>query len=158
MKKLLLTIFAVFLITIFFILPRNRTWFIKKPVSYWNDFVSQTKNIDPAHRKTERYGTSYTYSLHIKAQLKSNVNSSNALILIPSTDYFKHYGLDYHVPEPIVFYYFTGLKTVWPNSKEAIKANWYATIREGKIVVDSVRNINQLKDSLASFNKFKISL
>jgi hypothetical protein len=62
------------------------------------------------------------------------------------------------VPEPAVFYYYTGLRTIWANSPEASKANWYITAQNGGLVFDSVINQQALRDTIASFNKYKISL
>ncbi|MEI9956095.1 MAG: hypothetical protein WDM90_07295 [Ferruginibacter sp.] len=36
------------------------------------------------------------------------------------------------MPEAVTFYYFTGLRTVWFNNEEAIKANWIVKAKDKK--------------------------
>ena len=141
----------------FFALPQNRDWLFKTTGGYWQDFWSQKGKQDLAHRTARRWGRPYTYSKSIAAHFAKK-NNENTLILLPPTTYFKHYGIDYHVPEPAVFYYYTRLKTVWANSPKAATANWYVTLRNGKMVVDSVTDVNALRDTVAAYKKFGVSL
>ena len=67
-------------------------------------------------------------------------------------------GIAYHVPEPAIFYYYTGLKTTWANSKQASKANWYVRAVNGKLVMDSVKNNQDLSDSIKAFIQLGYSL
>ncbi len=157
-KKLLLVFAGMVSIILFFFLPPNQDWFKNKILAYYRDLRTEKANLDLEHRKRYRFGSDYTYSKQIASFFEKKNNKTSALVLLPSTSYFKAYGLEYHVPEPAVFYYFTGLKTLWPNSTNAADAKWYVHASKGKIVVDSVQSRNVLLDTIAAFKKFDISL
>ena len=157
-KQLLLTLVSVLILAAFFLLPQNTNWFNTKILAYWSSFQRQKKNLDPEHRKRQRWETDYTYSKQIADYFKQNKIKDSVLVLLPPTNYFKECGINYHVPEPAVFYYYTGLKTVWPDSKEAIKANWYIRANNGKLVIERVEDKKQLQDSILAFKKFGVGL
>jgi hypothetical protein len=149
---------GVIILWAFFLLPANRYWFRDRIMSYWSDFRVQKKNLSEEYRKVKRFDTYYTCSKTIAAAFADSNRRSHALVLLPPTDYFKLRGMDYRVPEPAVFYYFTGLKTIWANSHKAMTANWYVYVKNGKIIVDSVTDPARLADTLATFRKFNFEL
>lgn len=157
MRQLILFAASAVLITAFFLLPPNRAWFKDRLITYYREFDRQQKNMDTYSRKANRFGNYYILSRRIAAAIQKR-SRPDALVLMPSTAYFKHYGIDYHVPEPVVFYYFTHLRTVWPNSPHAKEAVWYVHVADGKVVADSVRDQKSFSDTLTEFNKFEISL
>jgi hypothetical protein len=109
------------------------------------------------HRKIERWKRDYVVSKQI-ADSFAVAHISNAIVLIPPSAYFKERKTNYHVPEPAVFYYYTGLKTIWINSSHAMNANWMVTANNGVLKMIPVTDKNVLKDSLAAFKKFPLSL
>jgi hypothetical protein len=156
-KKIFLLSVSILATSLFFVLPQNREWMAQRVLAYWNDFRKQ-KNLNPEHRKIERYGTEYTYSKRIAGFFRQKGIEKNVLVLFPPTAYFKSKGIDYHVPEPAVFYYFTGLKTIWVDSRDAIKANWVVRVDSTQMVIDSVLNTAMLADTIQAFKKFPVSL
>jgi hypothetical protein len=157
MRQLLLFLASAGLITVFFLLPPNRAWLNDRMFTYYKEFGKQRKMMNMGDRLTARFGNHYSVSRSIAIAIQQR-SRKDVLVLVPSTDYFKSHGIAYRVPEPVVFYYFTNLRTVWPNSPEAKKANWYIHVVNGKIVADSVRDQKSFQDTLARFNKFEISL
>jgi hypothetical protein len=153
-KKIVLLFVSIILSVLFFILPANKIWFKDKLVGYWNDFLIQRKQLSLEKRKSQRFGTEYTYSKEISHFFDKRADKHTALVLVPSQAYFKKYGISYEVPEPVTFYYFTSLKTISPKNKNAGTANWYVTVRDKKIQVDSVTTGKALEDSIAAFKKF----
>ncbi|MBO9202211.1 MULTISPECIES: hypothetical protein [Niastella] len=157
-KTFILLVASIFLLIIFFGLEPNKMWLDQRIMPYWEDYKEQKLNLDLEERKLARYQTDYIFAKNVSGFFEQRGIASKTLVLIPSSDYFNAHGLQIHVPEPAVFYYFTGLKTIWANSPEANKANWYITVRNGGLVFDSVTNQQALLDTIASFNKYKISL
>jgi hypothetical protein len=157
MRQLILFFASATLITAFFLLPPNSAWFNDRIITYYKEFSAQRRKMKPEERMASRFGNYYTVSRQIAANIGQKAGK-DALVLLPSTAYFKKYGLEYHVPEPVVFYYFTNLKTVWPNSPRAKEANWYVHVVNNKIVADPVTDQKSFSDSLAEFNKFEIAL
>lgn len=157
-KKLFLFFAAAAGIVLFFFIPQNKEWLKGRIVGYYGQFPQEIHNMGIEHRMAYRFEGSYTYSKQIADFFNPRKNKNTALVLVPPTAYFEQQGIAYHVPEPAVFYYYTGLKTLWANSTNAASANWYAHVKDGKIVIDSVTNSTSLKDTLTTFKKFNISL
>lgn len=157
-KAFILLVAAIISLLIFFGLEPNKMWLDQRIMPYWEDYQEQKLNLDLEERKLARYQTDYIFAKNVTGFFEKRGTADKTLVLLPSTDYFKAHGLQIHVPEPAIFYYFTGLRTIWANSPEANKANWYITARDGGLVFDSVTNQQALRDTIASFNKYKTSL
>lgn len=107
-------------------------------------------------RLEDRFKTHYTLSREIAVKLREH--GDTGLLMVPPTSYFKLRGINYHVPEPAVFYYFTGVKTVWANSKEAIRAPWRVEVKRGRIEVQPSGDTAAFRDSLDAYIKMGVSL
>ncbi len=158
MKQAILTLVGLVLLVLFFLLPKNQSWFINRIVGYWKDFNFQRHNLDPEVRKIERWGNSYVFSKQIAEHLPKHGTDDSILVLIPPTAYFKERDVDYHVPEPAVFYYYTGVKTTWINSTQSATANWMVAADHGQLKIIPVKDKQMLNDSLAFFNKYPVRL
>ena len=155
-RKFILLALSILMVVGFFLLPQNSEWISDRILPYWSDLRKQKKHLEIEERKIDRYGSSYTYSKMIDDFFEKKGVDENVLVLVPPTSYFTARGIKYHVPEPAVFYYFTGLKTVWVNSPEAIKANWYVRVAQGEIIIDSASS--HLSDSIKAWLKYPVSL
>jgi hypothetical protein len=153
-KKMILLLFSIALLTVFFLLPRNRIWLTSQVARYWTEAAVQKNKLNEEHRMRVRFGNYYILSKKIAELLDSTGNKKNVLILVPSTTYFKERGITYHVPEPAVFYYFTGLKTTWPDNHDAETATWYVTANQGNIFIENVASQLHFADTLALFRKY----
>jgi hypothetical protein len=157
-KQFLLFVLGVALIAGFFLLPPNRVWLKDRIFAYYRDFGWQKNKMGIEQRMADRFLGSYTYSKQISNFFEQKKIKPIATVLIPPTDYFTLHGIDYHVPEPLVFYYYTGLHTVWPNSPYAQNAHWYVHVTNKKIIIDSITNRAAYSDTLKALNKFNIRL
>jgi hypothetical protein len=156
-KQLLLFGIAIGLLFLYYSIGENRRWFNNKLLGYWEEFKIQKKEMDPEKRKNSRLGTSYSLSKTF-ADFLINKGERDKLLLLPPNDYLLENKIQYKVPEPVVFYYYTGLKTVWPDNNDAMKAAWYVDIVNGQITLDSVKNQAQLDSVLIKFRKYKSNL
>jgi hypothetical protein len=156
-KKLILFTAGTLFVTGFFFLPANRKW-AEKLVGYYKDFPYEIRHTSKDDRMKARFGNSYTISKIIGHYFIQRNLHRQSLVLMPPTSYFKKQGISYHVPEPAVFYYYTGLKTIWANSPKAIEANWYVHVHQGKLVIEPVTDKKALQDTIAMFNKMGVSL
>jgi len=157
-KNITLLAAGIIVLAAFFLLPKNQEWMANRILHYWKDFTVQKNNLDPEHRKTDRYQDAYTWSQKIAGYFKERKIARQVLVLMPPASYFAAHQVTYHVPEPAVFYYFTGLHTVWANSPQAIHASWVVRVNKGNIIIDSVENIQILADSINSYKKFGYQL
>ncbi len=108
-------------------------------------------------RLNKRFGNEYIYSKSIAENMRKN-GQQKALLLMPPSNYFTNAGMKYHVPEPAVFYYFTGIKTVWAESKDAINAEFYIHVRDGQLLIARGNDKAALQDSITAFKKLGYSL
>ena len=153
-REITLLAVSIFVLSLFFVLPRNSRWVADRILPYWNDLRFNGGRSTEEWRAI-RYKKAYSYSKDIAGHFG---NKNGVLVLVPPRAYFKQYGVDYPVPEPAVFYYYAGLKTTWADSPMAVKANWIVSVKDGEPVVEPVRSAAQLKDSIASFTKWDYQL
>lgn len=156
-KKWVLCIGATVLLVVFFSIPVYKEWLQDKIIGNAADFTAQASNLDINYRMQNRFDSVYIYCKQIE-NLVQQKHLQNALILVPPRGYFQQYGINFHVPEPAIFYYFTGLKTVWYNCSDVQQANWIAKPVNGTVTLDSVTNKQALLDSIAIYRKYKIEL
>ena len=156
--QVLLFLLSFLLMVIFFMLPRNNIWLRDRPLTYLKEALQQKDNLDTEYRKQQRWGNAYTVSKQIAGLLGPEKNNTDMLLLMPPRDYFTERKIDYPVPEPAVFYYYTGVKTVWANSKEAINAKRVVRAVNGRLFIDVVTDNYRLADSLQVFRKYNITL
>jgi hypothetical protein len=157
-KKNFLLMAAISLMAGFFFIPPHKKWVSERLVPYWNDFRRQSNKLDIEHRKQERFGYFYTACKQMTAPFATMHDKKNILLLMPPTAYFKKEGIKYETCEPGIFYYLTGIRTVPVTSSNAINANWYIRVENKKIIVDSVTDINSLRDTIAAMKKIAIPL
>ena len=159
MKKTILLFFiSILSVFLFFLIPKNREWLNKRVVAYWFDFRKNKNRLDPEYRKTRRWEKDYTISKQIAGHFIKKRIAGNALVLIPPSQYFNDRKINYHVPEPAVFYYYTGLKTVWAGNATAMQANWMVIARNGNLVFIPVTDKKMLADTIRSFQKYPVKL
>jgi hypothetical protein len=157
-KQLFLFLVSCTLLLLFFLLPRNNTWLSARPLKYAKEFVHQKDHLATEYRKQMRWGNDYRFSKQIAGFFERQNHKEKALVLLPPKGYFKNRKVAYNVPEPAVFYYYTGLKTVWINSSNAGEANWLVRAHNGAIIIDAVTDKRILADSIRAFKKYKLSL
>ena len=149
---ILLTFVSILIIFIFFNAGTNAVWYNDRIIKYWNDYNDQSDSLSIEHRKIYTLGTSYTVSDEIAKSIPEKYKDS-ALILMPSQKYFRDRRINYHVPLPIVFYYYTGVKTIWANSKDAAKANYCFMAGRTGLVVIKIMDSTTRNILIAQFNK-----
>ena len=152
-KKIILLIAAISLIAGFFFIPPHKKWLSVRLVPYGKDFLSQSTKLDIEHRKQERFGYFYTCCKFMAAPFATRPDKKNILLLMPPTAYFKRAGIKYETCEPGIFYYLTDIRTVPVTSSNALQANWYVRVENKTIIVDSVTDINSLRDTIAAMKK-----
>jgi hypothetical protein len=156
MKKLfLLSVAGIILLLGFFLLPRNREWG-QKVIGYYKDYNFQKNRQSREFRMRSRFGSDYSFSKAIAAMVPAKAGQPLPVVLVPPSAYFKKFGMRYEVPEPAVFYYYTGCKTIAATSKEAIHADYYVRALPGnKFHLEKVTDRKVLQDTITALNKLK---
>jgi hypothetical protein len=154
-----LILLMISVLSIVIIIKINQSWFntIDK---YWREFGTQISDRDLEKRKIARYGNTYSISKAIADMLKKAGKDSGAVILMPPASYFKEKGLkyEYKPPEPAVFYYFTDMKTVRPDTKDTAAINFYISVANKELGITKIRDKDHLSNVLAEYRKYKITL
>lgn len=155
-RKLILFIASSALLFLFFLLPINKRWY-NTLVHYWKGFPAQKEKMDIETRLRARFGNNYTYTKIIGDSVKRKAGPE-ALVLMPPTSYFNKIGVRYQVPVSPVFYYYTGVRTVWANNPHAAEANWYVRVNNGQIVIEPATDKKALQDTINAFQKLGVHL
>lgn len=145
------------LLCIALIIAVNCSWY-RDLWGYWNDFNRQRDHPDLEYRKAELLGNRYTVSKAITTALRDERKKGKVMVLLPPVRYFQQKGLYYHVPEPTVFYYYTGLKTVWHDTKDTASITHAVEMKDGEIIIHRINSREQLSAILAEFRKYQITL
>jgi hypothetical protein len=157
-KGIILFFISILMVFIFFGFERNKEMLTGRIVPYWEDYQEQKDKTEVEERKVNRYGYDYLFPKTVANFFEKKGIANKVLLLVPTSDYFKEHGVDIHVVEPSVFYYFTGLKTVWAHSPKAVNANWVLTVDKGQLIFDSVTSKAMLMQKIDSFKKYKFDL
>jgi hypothetical protein len=154
-KSFLLTVLSILLILLVLNAGYYRDWFHAKPLQYWSDFQKEKEDTaDAVGIMRQRYGVMYTISMKVKQVVEQKKVAHPIILLEPNSYYRDSLHLPLHVPEPAVFYYYTGLEAVWTNSPDAGKANFLLRISKKGANLDEIRTPQQLQRILAYYKKF----
>ena len=154
-KKFNLLLTGILIIILYFTIQFYNDWLTGKVLNENNNMLDQMERLDTTYRKSYRWGGSYLAYQDIKDKLKKS-GEPNVLLLLPTTDYLRAQGIkDLDMVEPAVFYYFTGINSVWANSREVERANWALITIKGKGV--SLRKIGakpELDTLISQYKKY----
>lgn len=155
-RRLLLAAASVLSIIIFLSIPFYGNWFNKRIMLPLNEISEQSLYMEPEARMEQRFGSSYTISRKVGEYLDAR-NAANDYVLLPPKDFVKEVGADYSVPEPVIFYYYTGKKAKWANSPGAEKSRYVVYYQQGKLQLLYVTEEN-IQRYIDFFRRYKISL
>lgn len=159
MKILLLTIVSSLTILLLLNLGYYKPWFSEKPLDYWKDFRKESASHASLKAiRQARYGLAYSISMRIKETVENKKINDPVILFEPNGYYNDSLHMDLHVPEPAVFYYYTGLHSVWMNSPGVGKANYLVRITKGEVKMDHIRSAAQLQQILARYQSYTINL
>ena len=151
-RKINFMLFSILTIILFFSIPYYNHWLYEKIFNQY--FLDDLTGLDEGDRNMKRFGYSYSVFSDIKKVL---AHQKNVVMLLPPNDLVleKNVG-DLLIPEPAVFYYFTGFKSIPPNSPEAPRANWVLIPRgPGDVIVKKMENISKPDSLIAKYRKYK---
>ncbi len=151
---MILLVLSVLLIAVFFSIPFYNNWFVSK---FGNDIEvvsEQMQHMKTDERMLTRFGNTLMFLNVVKSSLEKYAKG-NAMVLLPPKPYvtaakLKEASVD--VPEPAVFYYFTGFRALTPTSKDVDLANWVIMARDHQLVMYHI-NSKQMLDSVVNVLK-----
>ncbi len=153
-KSIILTLIAIVAIAAVYNMPAYNEWIHAKIFTVIN-INEQVQHMNPEERKESRFGYSYTVFRDIKEKI--GPYSKDAVVLLPPDNYLQAMKVtELKMVEPLVFYYFTGLKSVSVTSPRAWSANWaLITQGYGSIALQRLRSRQQLDSLLTLYRKYQ---
>jgi len=156
-KSFLLTLFSILLIFVFSHFGTNKLFFSQKIPAYWDAFVAEkAADLSTEEIKKQRYGAQYVVSLMIKDYFEKN-KIKDPVVLLEPNDYLQKTA-GFKMPEPIVFYYFTGLHALWLNSSNVEDATYMVYITQRGLRFQPITSKEQLQSILNQYKQYKPSL
>lgn len=157
--KLNLLLTSILAILLFFNIPNFSYWLRSNILHADNNILEQSKLMDIEDRRSIRYGHSYRVYKQLTDRLK-DLDSLNPVMLLPPDDYIREKKVaDFYVIEPAMFYYLTGIKAVWINSPDVMKANWtLGPDKNNNITLMRIKNKTELQDILDVYKKYHVAL
>jgi len=155
MKRLLLTIISTSILLLLLAFGHYRDWFLDKPLDYWYGFCAEVRHPgSPEEVRRVRYGLPYTLSMKIQEAAKAGQLHDPVFLFEPNSFYHDSLHIDLRMPEPALFYYYTGLQGVWMNSPTVQKANYLVVIRKGEVKIEHIQTPRQLQEILTRYRSF----
>jgi len=154
-KKFNLLLTSILIIILFFTIEFYNGWLTGKVLNVNNNMLDQMEHLDTTYRKSYRWGGSYLAFQDIKSKLAKN-GGTNVTLLLPTTEYLRAQGVtDMDMVEPSVFYYFTGINSVWANSPEVARANWALIVIKGRgVSLKKIREKPELDTIISEYKKY----
>lgn len=138
-KKWILLCCSAILILFWYNIPLNKKWWNLRVNTFPGQFADFTDVSDSA-RLAMRLGPAYI-ALTGMGNFLRRERAEKVLVLLPEQSFFKRQKINFLMPEPVIFYYYTGFKAVYPTSNEAMNANYAVIYRKKKL------SLIPLKDS-----------
>jgi hypothetical protein len=156
-RKMILLVLSVLLIAAFFSIPFYNNWFVSK---FGNDIEivsEQMQHMKTDERMLTRFGNTLLFLNVVKSSLEKYAKG-NAMVLLPPKPYvaaakLKEGNVD--MPEPAVFYYFTGFRGLTPSSKDVDRANWVILARDHQLVMYHINSKRMLDSILTTFKPYQ---
>lgn len=147
---------GILVIILFVTIPQNNAWLYSKILEH-NDIYMQAQHLNLEDRREMRYGDSYQVYKLLEKRLEGK---KDVVLLFPPEEYLKAMHLDKIViPEPAVFYYYTGVKSVWVTSSEVGSANYLVMIsKDDKVYVEPLKSREQTDSMIAVYKKYMAHL
>lgn len=122
---------SVIIVALFFNVEFYKQWLDQRVVGPLKNISNDLAYMETNERLTMRLGSSYVGSVSIADWVRKNGKEKDPLVLMPPNDYVKEHKLDFPVPEPAIFYYYTGMKSIGANNKGVEKANYAVVFTNG---------------------------
>lgn len=155
-NKVWLTTLSIILITIICNTGRNKEWFYGRTLKNWKTSIVKAGD-DIDELKSHYWGKPYAMSMIVKKNFDTS-DIDSPVILFEPNDFYKSNKINFSVPEPITFYYFTGLRSVWVNSKNVYDATHFVTVNKEQMLMQAAPDSIAIKNFLNYYKDYKPSL
>lgn len=146
-RQLLLLLFSMLAVVLFFHIPANSKWLDARILNFTDHIYDELDHMDYESRREYRYGVTYRDAKDLKKFIQSKTTGP-FLLLMPPSSYTQAKHIEGNIPEPIVVYYYTGMRAVSVNSKHVYECTWGLVARNGALQLVSIRDKKTLEQLL----------
>ena len=154
-KQFVLTLASVVIIVAFFNIGFYGQWLQTKVIASLKLIDEQLLHMEPEERLEHKLQSTYSISKATGDYMRSTGQEKTVIVLLPPQAYLKEQGIDFHVPEPVVFYYYSGLKSKWINSPGVDSATHVLGYHTGQMALLPLGKEFK-KEILAIYKQYKI--
>ena len=156
-KRSSLFLLSIAVIALYFMLPLNTAWFQKRISPYIHNFSLEKDHLSVEERREYKYRDIYVLLSQMAVFLGKN-SVPEPLVLLPPNSFLKAQHVNLRMPEPVVFYYYTGFKAVWTDSPNVDSANWAVVSKDGKINLVQLKNKQNVQQILSYYKNYPPAL
>lgn len=158
-KSIILTIISIFSLLLFFSVDFYKFWYEHRVSFYWDEFLTQKDELDVDVRMRNRFGGPYIIGEMVKEQAKKEGIKDPVVLFEPNT-YYKQNNIPFSAPEPIAFYFLSGLRATWINSPDSqLRKVTHIIYVDGRNAnIDHVDSFGEVKKFLSAYSKYEVSL
>ena len=140
-KSFNLFLIGIFICILFYRLPWYNSWINAKILCENCTIYNQSQYMGTEDRMSSRFFITYNALVAISNKIKSS-GFKNPVILLPPTAYVQVMKAEdgIAIPEPAVFYYFTGLRAVCVTSPDVEQANLALLVRDHQLWIDLIKD------------------
>jgi hypothetical protein len=143
-KNIILLGMSLLLIVLFFLVPCYHYVLRERLLVAFPQFMAQTKRMDVESRKRLRWDVPYFLAEVLQNEFERN-HVKDYVLLLPPTEFFKKNGYKVEVPEPLVLYYYSGVRSVGITSDNVTSANFVAYPIKGKLKITRINSEQELE-------------
>lgn len=153
-KQLILALAAVSIIFVFFRIPVYNKLLHNRLGEFSDNFSEDLDHLDPKDRMLKRWREPYELSIFLKQRMETIHADTNAVLLVPpQTAFEKNIGAP--LPEPIVVYYYSGLRVIYPENKGVEQAKYALLLKDGAMAIVGIDSPAVLKYVLRLYKTYK---
>lgn len=158
-SKIKLTLLSVVVIVVFFNLPFYKTWVKTRLFSEENNIATQFSQMSREERMINRFGNSYKVLKDLTANFH-RLQTAEPVLLLPPQGFVNDKKVEnLLIPEPAIFYYFTGYKAVWYDSPDVYRATLALEFAsDDRIFLKRIKSPQELNQLLLQYRQYKLDL
>ena len=141
-----------FVIIIIFNIPVEKAWLNKRILVFNKDFYDEIERMDLESRRVRRWASSYTAMVSISDYIKKN-QTPDVLVLVPPDEFYKKRMPWLILPEPVVAYYFTGLRTTTKDCDDVLDAKGCILYRTDRFEYQPLEGQDEVRKVLELYEK-----
>lgn len=155
-KKFILVLISLAILIVYINIGENKYFLFSRTADNLEN-VAALVGDDIDVQKQARYGGQYYACSYIKKYCEER-GIKDPYVLFEPNSYYSEKKIKFKAPEPIIFYYFTGLKGLWMDSEHVNKASLFVIVNNQEFSVVPINSQQERDDILHQYKQYKTSL